>query len=268
MSEMGRHNCTCRKEPAPIKSGGSVLHHIRPADNSNDPDRTIIIRLASTDGERAAASMVVNRRYGAKGYGADHRLIEDRNKVTFTASSKTEIFGTLTLSVDSKLGLAADRTFPAEVDRIRQSSQAKVCELTKFAFHTAPDSRPYLASLFHIVYLYGTQHFDCSDLLIEVNPRHVRFYETMLGFKPIGEARTNSEVDAPAQLMHILVSEIGRNINRYAGEVHSARHSLYPYFFSSSEEAGLRKRLAQFARGDAEPREAICPMHRAVSQAA
>ena len=36
--------------------------------------------------------------------------------------------------------------------------------------------------LFHIAYIFARRMHDRTDLLIEVNPRHVRFYERMLGF--------------------------------------------------------------------------------------
>ncbi len=164
--------------------------------------------------------------------------------VTFTASCNDEMIGTLTLRVDSASGLGADRTFPGEIAELRARRNASLCELTKFAFDPSPDSRPLLAKLFHVIFLYGTQRFACSDLLIEVNPRHVVFYEAMLGFARVGGLRTNELVEAPSQLMHLAVSQIGRNIARQAGAATGASRSLYPYFFNSSEEQALRKRIA------------------------
>ena len=158
--------------------------------------------------------MVINRQYGARGYGASHVLPSARSLVTFTASSKKEVFGTITLVADSEEGLAAEKTFPKEIASFRNKGGKSLCELTKFAFDPSPDSRPFLASLFHIVYLYGTERFSSSDLLIEVNPRHVRFYEVMLGFEKVGGIAVNKKVGAPSQLLHISVDEIGRRIER------------------------------------------------------
>ena len=227
---------------------GPVLYKTRQRASAERPGRTIAVRLADNDGERNSASMVVNRRYACRGYGSDHALPVGSHAVTFTASSTTDVFGTITLTVDTDAGLAVDRTFERELQELRGREGMKLCELTKFAFDPSPDSRPFLASLFHVVFLYGTERYGCTDLLIEVNPRHVRFYEVMLGFKRIGALKSNSSVSAPSQLLHLKVAEIGENIDRFAGNLQAVGRSLYPYFFSKREEAGLRARVSRFAR--------------------
>ena len=80
--------------------------------------------------------------------------------------------------------------------------------------------------------------------MIEVNPRHRRFYEAMLRFKCVEPPRSNPTVDAPAQLMWLNVAAIRRNIDRQAGQDANTARSLYPYFFSPKEEAGIYGRLA------------------------
>ena len=37
---------------------------------------------------------------------------------------------------------------------------------------------------------------------MEVNPRHVRYYQRCLGFRQLGEVRQCLRVDAPAVLLH------------------------------------------------------------------
>lgn len=201
------------------------------------------IRLAHDDIDRTCASEIINRVYGRRGYGSSHQLLARSECLTFTACCDDEMIGTLTLRVDSPNQLIADETFPDEMARLRNEPRASLCELTKFAFDPAPDSRPQLAKLFHVIFVYGTQRFACSDLVIEVNPRHVRFYETMLGFARIGALRTNESVIAPSQLMHLAVSHIGEKIALNAGAGPSASRSLYPYFFGKSEEQALRQRI-------------------------
>jgi hypothetical protein len=92
-------------------------------------------------------------------------------------------------------------------------------------------------------------HYQCTDLFIEVNLRHRRFYEVMLGFKAVGEPRMNASINMPVQLMWLNVGEIRRYIDRFAGEKGSGKRSLYPYFFSAKEEQGIYGRLAGFAGG-------------------
>ena len=205
--------------------------------------QTFTIRLAYDDDDRSCASEIINRLYGSRGYGSSHQLTARSECMTFTACCDDEMIGTLTLRVDSAHGLVADETFPAEMASLRAQPGASLCELTKFAFDPAPDSRPLLAKLFHVIFVYGTQRFACSDLVIEVNPRHVRFYETMLGFARLGSLRTNEAVTAPAQLMQLAVSQIGENIARYAGGGLCASRSLYPYFFCKTEEQAMRQRI-------------------------
>lgn len=202
------------------------------------------IRLADCDGQRSRANMLLNRMYSWRGYGAGHRLPTAPNCVTFTATSAEEVIGTLTLTVDSPEGLAADETFGEELEAFRRAPGAKLCELAKFAFDTSSPARPRLAALFHIIFIYGSMHYDCTDLFIEVNPRHCRFYEAMLGFTRVGAVRTNESVDAPSQLMWLNVGAIRREIDKHAGVGQSSNRSLYPHFFSAKEEQGIYGRLA------------------------
>ncbi len=202
------------------------------------------IRLADCDGERSRANMLLNRMYSWRGYGANHKLPGTPNCVTFTATSADDVIGTLTLTVDSPEGMAADHTFGDEIERFRRAPGARLCELTKFAFDTSSPARPRLAALFHIIFIYGSMHYDCTDLFIEVNPRHARFYEVMLGFTRVGAARTNESVNAPAQLMWLNVGAIRRQIDKHAGSGRDAGRSLYAHFFSASEEQGIYGRLA------------------------
>lgn len=226
-------------------SRATALHTIRLPDIGADrASDEITIRLADCDGVRNRANMLLNRMYSWRGYGASHKLPVAPNCVTFTASSCDDIIGTLTLTVDSPAGLALDLTFGDELSKLRSAPGARLCELAKFAFDASSPSRPRLAALFHIIFIYGSMHYDCTDLLIEVNPRHRRYYEVMLGFKSIGAPRTNPTVNAPAQLMWLNVSAIRRNIDRHAGQDLEAARSLYPYFFSATEEEGIYGRLA------------------------
>ncbi|MBK7424074.1 MAG: long-chain N-acyl amino acid synthase, partial [Propionivibrio sp.] len=41
-----------------------------------------------------------------------------------------------------------------------------------------------------------------SDAVIEVNPRHSRYYQRLLGFRQIGRRRQCRRLDAPVVLMH------------------------------------------------------------------
>jgi hypothetical protein len=202
------------------------------------------IRLADTERGRNSASMLINKMYGWRGYGDHHEVKPDPNRITITATDKNYLIGTITLGIDAENGLLADETFKDEIDAFR-AGNGKVCELTKLAIDPNIESKFALASLFHILFIYGRRINHCTDVFIEVNPRHRRFYETMLGFKRLGEERTNPRVNAPAQLLWISLSTVERNIIQHGGtsDHPMASRSLYPYFFSKSEEDGIYGRL-------------------------
>ena len=236
------------------RAADARLHTILlPAESGGVRD-SMTIRLADCDGQRNSANLLLRRMYSWRGYGTEHELPSAPNCVTFTATSQDNVIGTLTLTVDSAEGLAADNTFKDEIDKFRSAPGARLCELTKFAFDTSSPARPRLAALFHIIFIYGSMHYDCTDLFIEVNPRHRRFYEAMLGFTCVGEPKTNETVDAPSQLMWLNVADIRRQIDRHAGDAHeadAAGRSLYSHFFSAKEEMGIYCRLAGLSQ---EPR--------------
>ncbi len=233
------------------EAGLDGLHTFDLPNHSDDSaEKEITIRLADCEGERNSANMLVNRKYSGRGYGRNHKAPAAANCVTFTASSRNSVIGTLSLTVDSPEGLACDKTFKDELDQFRILPGAKICELTKFAFDTCKPSLHLLASLFHIIFIYGTNRYNCTDLFIEVNPRHRRFYEAMLGFERVGAVRTNDAVGAPSHLMWLKVADIRHYIDRQAGDRRAASHSLYPYFFSRKEEVGIYARLAGESSGD------------------
>jgi hypothetical protein len=81
--------------------------------------------------------------------------------------------------------------------------------------------------------------------LIEVNPRHARFYEAKLGFKRLAEPRQNRRVGAPAVLLSLDLLHAHHQIGKFGGrpELSAKERSLYPYSFSVREEAGTVGRL-------------------------
>jgi hypothetical protein len=81
--------------------------------------------------------------------------------------------------------------------------------------------------------------------LIEVNPRHVRYYQSMLGFEVVGGERHNSRVSAPAILLSLDLSHAREQIRLFGGkpELSVTERSAYPHFFSSQDEAGIVGRL-------------------------
>jgi hypothetical protein len=217
----------------------------RPALLIRERGKVISLRVAETPRDRDAASRMLNRRFGWRGYGADHLIPNDESHTTFIALLDEEVVGTITLGVDVWHGLAIDAVFKDEVDRVRAKAGRQVCELTKFAFESEMPDQRNLAMLFHTVFLYGMQKHACTDLFIEVNPRHRRYYQHMLGFLPVGSVRTNPLVKATSQLMWIDVSDLTERILlARSHKMGPSTRSLYSFFLTQSEEASVRDKLA------------------------
>lgn len=202
------------------------------------------IRVADTDEGRSAVGLLINKMYAWRGYAGTHRIEDNPNRITLSASDKGVVRGTVTLGIDSNVGILADEVFKDEIDKFRAQG-AKVCEITKLAFDPAEGSKSALASLFHILFIYGRYLHNCTDVFIEVNPRHRRYYETMLGFQCQSQMRTNPRVDAPAYLLWTSLDKVDQQIERLGGTSNhrGTERSLYPYFFSRSEERGIVNRL-------------------------
>jgi hypothetical protein len=203
------------------------------------------IRSADSSGERSSASILINRMYATRGYRSTPLPDEQLpTRITLVASEHDATIGTITIGFDSPSGLNVDDLFAQETD-LRRDAGRKLCEFTKLAMDSVVRSRRVLASLFHVAYIYAHRIMGFDDLMIEVNPRHVRYYERMLGFKAIGQPRLNLRVNAPAVLMCLDFAHAHRQIDRFGGkpEYTLLERSLYPEFFSVSEEASIVGRL-------------------------
>jgi hypothetical protein len=209
-------------------------------------DKDFKIRLADTEAGRNSASMLINKRYAWRGYSGVKPLQQNPSRITLTAYMKDVLVGTVTLAIDSSAGLLADEVFKDELDRFRRPGR-KLCELTKLAVDNTVNSKFALASLFHICFIYGRRLHQCTDVFIEVNPRHRVFYERMLGFTRLGEIRSNPRVNAPAHLLRLDLDFVEEQILKFGGtsDHAGATRSLYPFFFSAREEAGLTRRLVE-----------------------
>jgi hypothetical protein len=202
------------------------------------------IRLTDTAEGRSSASLLINKMYAWRGYAGTHQLVDDPNRITLTATDKGEVVGTLTIGMDAEVGLAADQVFKEELDDMREHG-ARLCEFTKLAFDPSVKSKASLANLFHLAVIYARDIHQRTDIVIEVNPRHRRFYEQMLGFRQQGQLKNSPRVNAPAYLLRVGLDFVTEQIRQHGGTFteRSTGRSFYPYFFSPREEQGIINRL-------------------------
>ena len=201
------------------------------------------VRLATTDDRRKSASLLIEKMYSWRGYDADS-LYQDPNKITLVAYQEEKVAGTMTLGLDSPSGMVVDQLYKRETDQLRAAGR-KPCDITRLAVDQDIKSKSVLAALFHLTFIYGHNIHGATDFLIEVNPRHVVFYQRMLGFVLFGEERICPRVDAPAVLLRLELAHADEQILKYGGMGAAVQgvKSIYPYFFSREDELGITQRL-------------------------
>lgn len=205
------------------------------------------VRLATSDDRRKSASLLIEKMYSWRGYDAD-ALSRDPNKITLVAYQTDQVVGTLTLGLDSPAGMVVDQLYKSEADQLRAAGR-KLCDITRLAIDQDIKSKSVLAALFHLSFIYGHSIHGATDFLIEVNPRHVLFYQRMLGFAPFGEERICPRVNAPAVLLRLDLTHADEQIVKYGGmgATVTGVRSIYPYFFSREDELGITQRLLKGA---------------------
>ena len=187
----------------PIERAPESLPPLRSLWAALSGPRGVDIRPARTPKQHGLTNSLVQRMYAWRGYRTEARRqpLDEQNRVTLAAWHYEEVVATLTLRRDSPIGLLADAHYGNVLDGLRGPDRV-VCEVSRLAIDPDFSSRDLLNNLFSAALDYGREHFSASDAVMEVNPRHVRYYERCLGFQQIGDVCWCLRVDAPAVLMH------------------------------------------------------------------
>ncbi len=220
--------------------------------NSIAPVRAFRISAAMSASQRLQARELVGRKYAARGYAfaakagqaAAARDGQEADLLTLTAAREGAVLGTLSVRFDGSQGLAADQIFKTEMRQLRAGGR-RLCEFTQLAMDIDEASKRVLACLFHMAYLQAYRQRGAELLVVEVNPRHVGYYQRMLGFRVCSEERMNPRVNAPAVLMCLDFHHAQQQILRYGGQPHlgPVARSLYPFGYSAAEEAVLLEEM-------------------------
>ena len=226
---------------------GSIRHDATGediAESHDEFDNRFRIRVADQAGWRSRASSLIERRYAWRGYSTSPLEGLTSGQVTLCASVDDATVATITAALDSPTGLYVSRLYPDHVRQLQEQGR-KLCEFTKLAVDESVRSQAILGAIFHVACIYVINLHRCTDVLIEVNPRHVRFYERMLGFRRVGEERLDPVVNAPAVLLRLDLAHCAAEIARLGGQ-RSGRgreRSFYPYFFAPRDAESIVGRL-------------------------
>lgn len=175
---------------------------------------TLTIAPAVSTEQREAAAALIAQRYSWRGYQTrslppldDHRLI------TLVASVGDCVVGTITVGLDGPSGLSCEKAFADQVDKLRSEGR-RICEFTRLAVSAEVSGSQVPAALFLAGFVVADQLKGCDTLLLEVNPRHQRFYKRVFGAEQLGEPRHHHGVDAPAVLMALVAAPLTRHLER------------------------------------------------------
>jgi hypothetical protein len=207
--------------------------------------RRFKVKTADSAERRGRVNSLLKDRYGWRGYQQVSLPTDPTvNRFTLTAVEDEVVIGTITVSFDNPAGLSADEAFSQEVTALRMQGR-RLCEFTKLAIDPVVGTKRVLATLFHVAYIVGHRVRGFDMLLMEVNPRHVRYYERMLGCKVLAEERINKSVNAPAVLLGADFGYIKAQIGEFGGQPEAAaqERSLYPFALSLREEAMVISRM-------------------------
>lgn len=115
--------------------------------------------------------------------------------VTFVSSLGGSVIATVSLVVDTDVGLPMDEIYHEEVQELRSAGR-KLAEVTMLADRRRQLRRtlPMLLLLMKRVFDYATLVAEADDLCITINPRHETYYERYLLFKHLGGLKTYPSV--------------------------------------------------------------------------
>lgn len=168
-----------------------------------------LIHPAVTPYHHGAAAMLVRHVYAQCGYDTTKLAYDlyDPHQMTLAAWIGDQPIATLTIGEDGAQGLLAETLYGDEVKTLRTAG-SKLCEVTRLAVCPAARSPRVIKALFKSALTFGQSIFDASDVIIEVNPHHAPYYQHQFGFSQIGALKTCPRVNAPAVLLHQLVTQL------------------------------------------------------------
>ncbi len=217
-------------------------------DGPDGPQR-FKIKAAEQASRRSLIGGLLRGRYAWRGYqSVSLAASQSADRFTLVALDDETPLGTITVAFDLGKSLSADDAFRPELDQLRGEG-ARLCEFTKLAVDPTTATKRVLAALFHVAYIVAHRVRGFDRLVIEVNPRHQRYYERMLGLVQLGPERLNRSVNAPAILLSTTFEHIREQIAIYGGQPErtSEVRTLYPFAFSAAEEVNVIERLTDMS---------------------
>ena len=158
--------------------------------------QTFHIRLANSAGRREAASLLIRKMYGWRGYAVEPPMPQEPNKITLYAETGGGSVGTMSLVPGRRGRAAGRRQFPRQARPAARGRPSPVRTVAP-GDRQGRDQARVRGPDPHLLPVCAQRARLLSDYVIEVNPRHVMFYERMLGFADFGGERASARGSAP-----------------------------------------------------------------------
>lgn len=187
--------------------------------------------MVESQQERAMAWSLAARRYAWRRYEFQDVLTpfpdvqRAPHYTTLLALQGDDPVGTVTVGLDSAAGLLVDEVNGREVNGLRAGG-ARVAEFVRLAIEDAVDSKQVWIAILESLAALCLGVYRVTDMLIEVNPRHVPFYKRVFGFEPIGPERTCLRVGAPSILLRLTRAQLQHKLGLFQRPPVSVRPML------------------------------------------
>jgi hypothetical protein len=242
--------------------------HVTPAPTAVPIDRLgdgTTLHLAGSLAERRDAWALVNERYhqlglSAQAHGRWYGTKDgDPQTLCFTARDPSgRLVATVSLAVDSPLGIPAMSAFPQEIERLR--AQHRCCEMMSLASTVEEPVRGMriLEGLFRCAYWSGRVLRGCDLMLAVMHPHHAGYYRRRLCFHALSDevVAFDKVRGAPGVLLRLDMVTANRV---YAERFGRSAGTTHHFFFHPPHVTGLVQRIQRNAHclSDAEFTEAF-----------
>lgn len=190
---------------------------------SKSPYEEYKISIANSRESRLQAFQLAYEVYLAKGYIPENKrkmLVSPSDSIPDTCIiniyDKDEAVASITLNFQEHSQLPCQELYSEEISPLLEK-RVKLVEITRLVIkENHRHSNFLLAQLFQATFIYAYQIKNISNLVIEVNPRHVAFYQNLLGFTVLGNEKACERVNnAPAILLHLDLNYIQNNLEKF-----------------------------------------------------
>ena len=228
-----------RKTMSSLENGDPLVEKVKPSG--------FTIKVANTLEEREAVFHLAYQVYLDKSYvkkNESKRLINTYDAdadttILIVKDTNNKVVGSLTLVFDGQSRLPAEKIYSQELNALKSKNE-KMVEISRLVIDpNFRNSKEILVLLFNYLYIYSYYVKSYSCLVIEVNPRHIAYYNSLLNFKPIGSEKPCPNVEsAPAILMYLSLKHSQDEVLRLTKNTESEKNnrSLYQYFVSPEQE--------------------------------